>query len=133
MASLTQTVVSRLNSVIKTVNDIIKNAIKTEGLPGATTPLGPTDLVRVVQAGVSKKVEIQDLASIGTAIQKIQYGDVLIWGNQGNTTTQLEVGDYVTRVWGTSPTQEFWLVAKYNGPDPNLKTSYTVLRHLEEL
>ena len=129
MATFNQAVINRLNKVVKLVNELIQKALKTEDLPTATTPLGSTDLIRVSQGGISRKCEVQFLpGQTGADGTKIFYEQWQIYGAQGNVLSTLQVGDMVT---GWFNTTEFWILARYDGPDPALKTSYTVLRFID--
>ena len=128
MANLTQTLINKVNQLTAIVNEMLSNAKKIVDLPTASTPLDASDYFIISQDNVSKKIDATQVGAGGGSSGKIQYGEALIFGASGNTQETLQVGDYVQRVWGTN---EFWYLAKYNGPDPDLKTSYTIYNSTE--
>lgn len=128
--SLEQTLISKVQQLTTLVNQLISAALTTADLPSATTPLGDTDLIRVVQAGVSKKVEYQNFGGGSGFTGVIAYQDQIIWKASGNVSSTLEVGDIIARWW--SPT-EYWNQAVYNGGDTAVKTNYTILSSFEGL
>lgn len=129
MANLTQTLINKVNKLTATVNSIITNAKKITELSDATVPLNGTDYFQVSQGGVSKKVQASDVGAGGSQ-GKIQFGNFLIFGASGNTSTSLQSGDIVQ---GWFSTTEFWVASRYNSGDPALKASYTILSSIEGL
>jgi len=128
--SLISTLISRVTALTNAVNSIAVKAKLISELPDATTPLDSADYFMVSQSGVSRKVPFSNVAGSPASLEKIQYGNFLIFGASGNGLTTLQSGDLIQGWWSTT---EFWILAKYNGGDDTLRTSYTIINSTEGL
>ena len=127
--SVLESLISKVSQLTALVTQIVNNALKTDDLPAATTPLSGGELVRVIQSGVSKKVAVSNFGS-GTGGGPTVYKDFVIWKASGNSSESLEAGDMVEGWWSTT---EFWKLATYNGGTITTKTNYTIIDSVEGL
>lgn len=79
MATLVQTLLSRVNSLTVVIDSIISKAKKISSLPSATVPLDGADLFMVEQGGISKKVASSDVGGASSG-GKILFGSWQIFG-----------------------------------------------------
>lgn len=128
MATLVQTLISKVNALSVLVNSMMTNAKKIEDLPDSSLPLSGTSYFHVSQAGVSGKVASTDI--VAATIEAYPYQTPTIWKASGNVGVGLEAGDMVERWW--SPT-EFWGLARYDGGGDTVKDNYTRITYFEDL